>query len=253
MSRTQFVSFLFLISLLFNVSALAQTPEVAAVDASTKLAPTFKNDSELGVVITGGNSQTSTSNLKQANSYEWSKNVVKFSGNFLDASNKGTQQAYQWGLGVRYERDLTAKFAVFAGETLESDKYQNIEQRYSTDIGGKYLIEKTSDFTWNSELGYRFARENYPYGFKNINFIRLYSEAEKFWTKTFSTQLWAEYLPNITQWEGYQFNTELSASAVITSIFSLKTGYQLRYYNAPPIGVAYKTDTVFTTALVAKF
>jgi putative salt-induced outer membrane protein len=253
MIQPKFISLFFTFLFFTVIPAQAQTPEVAAVDASTKAASTFKNDSELGIVVTGGNSQTSTTSLKQANSYEWEKNVVKFSGNFLDSSNHGVEQAYQWGLGGRYERVLSDRFSIFAGETLESDKYQNIEQRYSTDVGGKYLIQKTSDFVWSSEFGYRFARENYPYGFKNINFLRLYSEAEKFWTKTFSSKLWAEYLPNITQWQGYQFNTELSVSAAISSMFSLKTGYQIRYYNTPPMGVAYKTDSVFTTALVAKF
>jgi hypothetical protein len=42
-------------------------------------------------------------------------------------------------------------------------------------------------------------------------------------------------------------------SAVMNAVFSLKTGILVRYDHLPAPGVAYKTDTLFTTAIVAKF
>jgi len=62
-----------------------------------------------------------------------------------------------------------------------------------------------------------------------------------------------EYLPNLSEKNDYQVNTELSLAAALTSVFSLKTGYQVRFDNVPAKGVAFKTDKVLTTALVAKF
>ena len=213
----------------------------------------WQTDAEAGVVLTTGNTQTNTISLKDATAYGWLQNNLIFSGNFLNSSDHGIEQAYQWGLGLRYERDLNDRLGVFLGELLQSDKYQSIQQRYATDVGGKYTIENVNGLHWFVEGGYRFTRENYTYGTSNnINFVRLYNEIEKAWTKTFSAKWWVEYLPNLSHWAGYQFNTEVSISTVLTDIFSLKSAYLLRYYNTPP-GVAEKTDTTFTTSLVAKF
>lgn len=213
----------------------------------------FKTEGEAGIVLTSGNTETSTVSVKDTNEYVWTEDKVAFNANFLKSSNRGIEQAYQWGLGVRYERKLNDGFSIFLGQLLQSDKYQNINQRYGTDVGGKYTFQKTDTFNWFSEFGYRFTRENYPYGFKNINFLRAYHEVENAWNKNFSVKWWFEYLPNLTVWKAYQFNSELSISTVLTDIFSLKTGYLVRYYNEPPVGVAQKTDTTFTTSIVAKF
>lgn len=213
----------------------------------------LKNESSAGAVVTTGNSQSVSISLKQKNEYEWTKNTVKFFGDFLTASNRGVRSAYNWDLGARYERELNDEFHVFFGEKVDSDIYQNVLQRYSTDIGAKYFFKKTEGFKWFSEAGYRFSRENYPYGFKNFNFIRLYNEMELTFTKTNSLKWWAEYLPNITESAAYQFNTEISLSAALSEIFAVKSAYLIKYYNAPPIGTAYRTDTAFTTSLVAKF
>ena len=213
----------------------------------------YKNESSAGVVVTSGNAQTSSISLKQKSEYDWNGNVLKAFGDFLTASNKGVESAYNWDLGLRYERELSDRFSVFLGERVDSDKYQNLLQRYSTDIGGKYSFIKDETWNWLSEAGYRFSRENYPYGFKNFNFLRFYNELERHFSKTVSAKWWIEYLPNITLWQAYQLNTELSLSAVLTDIFSIKSGYLIRYYNAPPTGTVYKTDTAFTTAIVAKF
>jgi hypothetical protein len=139
------------------------------------------------------------------------------------------------------------------GQKVESDKYQSINQRYSSDLGGKYFIKKDQGISWFAEAGYRFTRENYPYGFKNLNFARLYHEIEDNYGNGLTLRWWFEYLPNITAWKAYQFNTELSVAMMLSEYFSLKTGYLIRYYNEPPVGVAKTTDTTLLTSLVAKF
>ncbi|MBS1959433.1 MAG: DUF481 domain-containing protein [Bdellovibrionales bacterium] len=216
----------------------------------------LKNESEAGIVITGGNAQTSTMSLKQTSTLVEDLNTYKFTANYLRTSTAGNETALQWGLGVRYERGLSDSFSLFLGQLLESNIYQNIQQRYATDFGGKYIWRDLETFKWNSELGYRFARENYvtakPDAFKNINFIRLYNEVQYFFSKTVSTKWWFEFLPNITDSDAYQFNTELSLTAALSDVFSVKSGYLIKYNNKPEGGVL-KTDSTFTTALVAKF
>lgn len=213
----------------------------------------FKNESEAGVVITGGNSSVSTISLKQLNSYGWDKNTGKFTAGYLRSSTSGVETAYRWNTGLRYERALSDNYSLFLGQGVESDKFQDILQRYLTDAGAKYLILKEDSLDWFVEAGYRFQHDNYSTYAKNFSYGRLYTEAKKSFNKSVSTKLWLEYLPNLTVTQKYQINTELSLSAVLSEIFSFKAGYLIRFDNQPVTGVVYKTDSTFTTALVAKY
>ncbi len=213
----------------------------------------LKNESSAGLVLTGGNTKTQSISLKDQTSYTFEKNVFKFSGAFLRASNADIESAYNWNLGLRYERELTDTVSIYLGQNVESDKFQNILQRYNTDIGGKYFFNKEESFKWFGEAGYRFTRTNYTTSFKNDNYLRVYTEAERAFNKEVSAKFWLEYLPNITVSEAYKINSELSLSAALSNVFSVKSGYLVRYDNQPITGVTFKTDSTFTTALVAKF
>jgi hypothetical protein len=213
----------------------------------------YKNESSVGVVATSGNAQTSSITLKQKSEFDWNTYAITAFGDFLTASNQGVETAFSWDLGIRATKDLSPRFGIVLGERIDSNKFQNILQRYSTDLGGKYSIVQNEAWIWFTEAGYRFARENYPYGFRNFNFLRLYSEAVRQFSKTVSAKGWVEYLPNLTLWQAYQVNTELSVTAMLNEMFSLKSAYLLRYYNTPPVGTRFNTDTAFTTAIVASF
>ncbi len=213
----------------------------------------YKNESSAGVVATTGNARTSSLTLKQKSELDWGPSSLLLFGDFLTASNQGVESAYTWDIGARFKRELNPRFGLMAGQKIESNKFQNLLQRYSTDAGGFYSILKNEQWTWFAEAGYRFSRENYPYGFKNFQFVRLYHELERLFSKTVSMKWWVEYLPNLTLWQAYQLNSEVSLTAMLNEVFSIKTGYLVRYYNAPPLGTPFQTDTLFTTAIVASF
>ncbi len=214
----------------------------------------LKNESEVGVVLTSGNNEVSTISGKQASTYVSGLDTYSFTGRYLTSSNSGVQQALQWGLGLKYDRGLADDFSVFLGQILESNIFQNINQRYATDLGGKVIFYNAEkEFTWFAEGGYRFTRENYPFGFKNLNFLRIYTAAERFWNPNFSGKLGVEYLPNLSLWKAYQLNASASINAAVNSVFSVKTGFDFRYNNEPPAGARSNSDRIFTTALVAKF
>lgn len=215
---------------------------------------TIKNESEMGIVITGGNTDVSTLSFKQNSTLSNGANSYLLNARYLRSSNAGVEQALQWGFGLRFERSLSDRFSVFIGQLVESNIYQNIAQRYATDIGGKQFFHKVEkDLVWFLEAGYRFTRENYLSSFKNMNFLRLYTEVEKYFGETMSGKLSLEYLPNITAWKAYQFNGAVSLNTAISSIFSLKNGFEIRYNNDAPAGVKSASDRIFTTSLVAKF
>lgn len=232
--------------------AEAPTPDAAATPA-VAAAAVFKNESEAGIIITSGNSSAQSFNFKQLNSFAWDKNLFAFSGKYLNSNTEGVDTALLWNLGLRYERELSAFLSAFAGQDVESDIFSGYAQRYNTDLGGKYFIDKEEAFYWDVEAGYRYTIENRLTGQVNQNYLRFYTEANRDWTQTFSTKVDIEYLPNLTVASDYQLNGEISASAAITAIFAIKSGYVVKYRHLPPPPALKSTDTQFVTALVAKF
>lgn len=234
-------------------SRIITTLITALISSSVFSATT--NESELGILIAKGNTDAQSYSAKEQISYLWEeKNSLKFTGRYLQAKNAGIENARYWSSGLRYDLAVSHRLGFFIGELVESDKYAGFKQKYNTDIGAKYALVKELKFTWDAELGYRYTKENQLTGQKNnLNYIRAYTETVKTWAEGVSTKLWFEYLPNLTIASDYQMNSELSVSAALNNVFAIKTGYLLRYDHLPNPGAHAKTDTLLTTALVAKF
>ncbi len=233
---------MFLFTLLLSTNAFAAETQIG-----------LSNESEAGLVVTGGNAESESYSVRQLSRYQWEHDVLRFDGKFLSASSRGVESARNWLLGLRYERSLVESLSFFAGQSLESDVFAGFVQRYNTDAGAKYYFIKEEALTFFLEGGYRYAVENRFAGQLTQSLLRLFTEASRDWTKTFSTRVSIEYLPNLTIAGFVQLNTELSASAALSEIFALKTGYTLRYRKIPVAPATRTTDTQFTTALVAKF
>ena len=212
------------------------------------------NESELGIAAANGNTKTQTTNAKQLNDYKWETNVIGFKARYLNAKAAENETARYFMSGLRYEKQVSNHLGFFGGETFEKDKFAGIDQRLMTDAGGKYRFIETDLTKFFAELGYRYMDERRVDNSVAFNsYGRLYTEWENKWNTSFSTKYWLEYLPNISDATDWQLNTELSLSAALNSIFSMKAGVLVRYDHFPAPGIAYKTDTLFTTALVAKF
>lgn len=212
------------------------------------------NESELGISAANGNTKSQTYTARQVNDYKWANNVLSFKGRYLNGKANGVETARFITAGLRYENLVSHHFGFFLGETFEKDKFANIDRRLITDFGGKYRFIDSEATKFFSELGYRYMDErrlDETEAFSHYG--RLYTEWAQQWNPSFSTKYWAEYLPNITENKDWQFNTELAFFAMLNSVFSMKTGILLRYDHFPAPGIVNKTDTLFTTALVAKF
>lgn len=213
------------------------------------------NESEAGIVLARGNSESDTLNFRQLNEYRFTINRFVFKGSYLQTKSIGVLSAKAWSLGLRYERELDKKFSLFLGQIVESDIFAGHKQRYSTDLGGKYnILHQDENWDWIVEAGYRYMVENLVTGeHKKYHQARLYTEVLKIWSPTASSKYWVEYIPNFTRSEDWLFNTELSTTVALTSIFSLKTAYLLKYDNLPASKTRKYTDSLFTTSLLAKF
>jgi putative salt-induced outer membrane protein len=238
-----------LITHLSIFTALTATAH-AVTDAATL---GLHNESEVGVVVTSGNAPTNTFNFRQLNTYGWDLELVRFNARFLKTSTRSAETAKNWALGLRYERELAEQFGLYFGQAIESDPFAGYFQRYNTDAGGKYFLLKEDALVWTAEAGYRYTIENRRAGDVNQSYLRFYTEASRAWTKTFSTKLWVEYLPNMSDSSDYQLNTEASANAAISDLFAIKLAYLIRNRGILVAPATEKTDAQFSTALVAKF
>jgi putative salt-induced outer membrane protein len=218
--------------------------------------PGLKNEAEAGVVISTGNASSSTYNLQDQTKYKFeSPQILSFEARYLQTIANNIESARYWLAGLRFEQVLSDHFNTYLGQNMESNVFAGFNQRYNTDIGGKYIIVKSEDLSWFGEAGYRYALTNQtPSGTQvGVNLIRLFTELNKIWDKSVSTKFWVEGTPNITNSNGYRIVGEGSLSVGLSSVFSVKMAYLLKYDNAPPPGIARNTDTFFTTSLVAKF
>lgn len=235
----------------FGVASSVRADEAPAAPSASDAK--FSNESEAGVVLSTGNSNIRAFNFKQMNAYEWTGNVLKFEGRYLGSSNSGTENARFLTLGLRYERLLVDRFSLFAAETYQSDIFAGYDRRFNTDLGVKYLLIKETDTDWFVEAGYRHIAEKLVSGTtSNRSNLRVYTEAMHKLQKNISLKLWVEYIQSVESTKDLLLNSEISASVLLSEVFSLKLGYLLRFNNNP-LAPKQRADTTFTTALVAKF
>lgn len=233
---------------------LALITSAAAHAQETTSTYKITNESELGVIVISGNSESESYSAKQLNSLVWTENTFKSELRALKTISRAQETANNWLAGLRYERALNEKFSGFIGFSLEGDFFAGFYNRRNTDIGAKYFLTKTDQTTWFLEGGYRFIHEERiikPNTYANS--ARFYSELENKWSTTVSSKLWAEYLPDLKDSKAYFINTEGSISAAFNSVFSFKTSYLVKYVNKPATTSTKYTDTQLTSSLVAKF
>lgn len=262
-------------ALLISTLLLFSVPSFAGGD--DKLG--YTNESSLGYVVTGGNSESETTSFKQLSVYTWKHDIVKFTGSYIQASglvdaptstNPSAQEsrttAENWSATLRLERVLEPKVLnLFIAHGWYGDRFQGVREGHSTDLGTKYSFLTEKPLKLFVEAGYRYTRELlvaestekvgvgsaiYP----EYHYARLYSQVDYSYSKSFSLGAWIEYLPSITDFTNDQrVNYSPYLTSVLTDIFSLKVSYEGRYRYKPAKAGNKLTDFTFTTSLLAKF
>ena len=217
----------------------------------------FFGSSEASAVVISGNSNNETYSAKTENTYFFTANdLMKIFGKYVRATSGGTENAKAWEAGLRYERILTKDlFSIFLQQKAEHDPYNGVFiQRDSIDLGGKYTFFKDDSFNWIAELGYEYTKTHIATEIapETGGFVRAFTEASYKFSPTASAKLWVEYIAPLKSADYSRANTELSVSATLTDMFSLKTGFLLNHNEATAAPLK-KDTTTWTTALVAKY
>jgi putative salt-induced outer membrane protein len=215
----------------------------------------LNNKSEGGMVVTGGNSRTQSIQAKHSSVYNWESNSLSLLGSFLKGKSEGVLNAKKWDTTLRYERTFTDRFSGFLSQGVESDRFAGYLQRYNSDIGPKYFfLKEENQWNWFAEVGYRYTKERRTDGTSSSDSKgRLYFEVSKKWNEGSSSKLWVEYIPNFSTSKDWLFNAEASTEAAINSVLAFRFSYLMKYDNQPNAGTKKKTDSTFTTSLVANY
>ncbi len=220
-------------------------------------AKVWSSESELGIATVSGNSKSETFTGKDTTSYIIDhKNKVTWTGRYLRATSSGVESSRNWDTALRLERSFPpSPLSAFVSYGLESDFYAGYVQRNNADVGLKYDLTRTTPTVWIVEAGYRNTQtmSRNVQGTQSTDLLRLYSEINQALGKSASMKFWVEYLPKLDDFKSYRINAEPSLVSQLSGIFSLKTGYLVKYQSALVPPSTKRTDSFFTTALVAKF
>jgi len=213
----------------------------------------FSNESEVSVVVSGGNSVFETYNLKSLNRYDLNQNAYQVSGHYTLGSSSGVESARNWDLTLRYERELSENSSIVAAEKVEGDTFSGIDTRFNTDIGAAFYFLKRDDHKIFVEYGYRYTDLKNTLGVRTKNSkLRFFVQDEKEINENMSFKLWLEFIPGLNNSDDYLVNFGPSLSARLTSIFFLKVSYEGNYNNSPATSSSKKMDYIYTTSLVLK-
>lgn len=235
------------------LALLVSIPVLAAEEAPPP--KTIANQTEAGIVIAAGNSDTQTYTLNHETVYTTDGNVIKVFGKYLLGKTSGATTAETWELGARYERNLSADLAVFGQYRLDRNAFAGLDLRHAIDVGGKYYFIKREGEQLFNETGYRFTSEERlaPPATVTSHFVRAYFEYNRALGELVTAKLALELLPNLSTSKDYQANGEASILTTLSPLFSLKMAYTAQYRNQPAAAGKKRLDSLFTTSLVAKF
>ena len=180
---------------------------------SNLLQAQYSSESELAVILSGGNTEQEVWNVKTTNSYLQGKNIYKLGGHYSYGRSEGKLNAENNDVFLRYDREIESSFSGFTAVQRESDHFASLEQRINFDLGGSTIFIK------NENISFKF---------------------------------WLEGLPNLSNENDWQVNCEPSLNVSLSQTFSLKMAYLYKYDNQP-LASAKKTDYQYTTSLLTRF
>ncbi len=212
----------------------------------------FSNESEVGIKVEGGNTETESYNAKTLNTYVRNANTFKLGGHYTYGTSANVEDARNWDALIRYERSFNG-LGAYAASQIEGDEFKGIEERYNEDIGVLYKFINTDKETLSAEAGYRYTLQYNTNGTHDSEHKgRVYSAYNRKLNENVEAGVWVEYLPNFSDSEKWILSFEPYMSVVLSKELFLKLSY-LGDYENKPTAAAKKYDYTYMTSLIAKF
>jgi putative salt-induced outer membrane protein len=239
---------LILCSIIFVMSALVSAEE-------TKTEKRWNDEAELSFVSTAGNSETTTFAGENLLKYKFTERLEgswDIAGLYSEDNDIKTAERYSTNLQLKYLFTERLYSGLSAGWL--KDEFVGFKNKYYVGplIGYKFFTGPKHFL--NGELGFNYTKEEYIDN----------SEEELVEWRTFGNYEYAispktkfsqsfEYLHDLAGDNNHKAISLTAVTVAITEIFSIKTGYEIRYVNRPVPDTLENTDSILTVALVANF
>jgi putative salt-induced outer membrane protein len=227
---------------------------VGCLSLSFSSVASVKNSSELSILSSGGNTNVEVYNFKNSTSLVLGKHELTLSGHYTLGTSNDTVDARNWDIALNDRFSLSEFWGVYLGQKIEGDRFKGFEKRYYSDVGASYKLFDRDDIKSKVELGFRYVvEEKVRDGYAHDNQVRLFGDWDQVLNSTVSWKFFTEYLKNVKVGDAWELNFGPSLVASLSSIFSLKVGYEGNYRNLPAAVGNKKYDYKYTTGFIANF
>lgn len=233
--------------LLSSVVIIALIQPVYATEQTQDTKPGWSGEAEVGLLVTSGNTNTSTQNAKLGVQYLTGPWVHKFRAEYLNAEENGVVNAQRGVADFRSTYNLNVRDYLFGAVRYENDRFAGYNSRW-TEVGGYgwnlYNLEK---FLWKAETGAGARQTRYTDNTDtNEGIVRVATELVWKITKTSSLKedLFVEAGSDNTL---TQSTTSLKVK--INASLALKLSYFVQNNSDVPPGIEH-TDTTTSLTLV---
>ena len=228
----------------------------------------WKDEGELSYVVIDGNSQVTNLSAKNTLTYNATENdkvIWKLASLYGRAEiNSGTTQektitvANQDSTDLRYEHGFQNKASAYISCGYLKDRFAGIEQRTYEGVGIGYTFLNTEKTILKAEAGLLYVNEDYTDSahradpaLDDTDYLngRGYGEYEYMFNEKSRFKQTLEYLYDFDESENWNGTSETSIISSLSSIFSLKTSYTIKYDNLPVAGLE-KRDTILGVTLL---
>ena len=246
-----------------SVKSIRSSEEQASYDAeidrfrNPRLVDLWSGFLDTGFATSQGNSKTATFTVGATANRVTSRDKIAVAYTSLFASSNAsgknitTADAKRGSIG--YDLNLNANWFAFGSVDLESDKFQNLDLRFSPAGGlGGHLIKRENTLL-DLRLGMSANREFFSSGLNRTSGEILFGQeyVRKF-SKAFSLNQKLVMYPNVTDRGSYRMNFDISAVTAIRRWLSWQLTASDRFLSNPVQGRK-KNDVLLTTGLRITF
>lgn len=215
----------------------------------------IKDQAELSVVNTSGNTDVFTLSFKNTLEYDFSQ---KYMGTWkvsaLSGKQKGEKNAERYSTNLRLDNFFSSgTFFYFLGSWLQ-DKFAGYDNRYSLGPGiGQKFVDGPVHYL-EAEIGCNWTREDYT-DEATESFIegRAFGQYEYLISDTSKFLQTIEYLHDFDDPTNFKIAGETALISALTEVVAIKLAYEVRYQNRPAQDRFQETDTVFSGSLVVSY
>jgi putative salt-induced outer membrane protein len=236
------------------VACLSLLPALAPGQDAKKPPPT-EVSGDVGFVLVGGNTSTSTLSVNER--YIRRIDTWAFKQDFGEIYGKtdGIESSNLLRVGLRADHDVASHFAIYGLTAFDRNQFAGIRSRFAEGAGGVWKVLATDVDQFNIEAGYQYTEQKNLIGpDHNFSALRAASSVKHSFTKEAYVFENVEYIPDLEDSNDYRINTETDLVAPLSAHTAMKFSYVVRFANAPPLNAAgtallQKTDQILSAGI----